>query len=101
MAATSLRLEPPRAPLRKPSDADMEVPPMEELPAGARKRSPSTDVGSSNGGRDEDGSEDHTCDWDEQDDLNYQMELVGFDEDLNDQDLADHVPRLRARMGWA
>mmetsp|Transcript_5049 Transcript_5049/g.9705 ORF Transcript_5049/g.9705 Transcript_5049/m.9705 type:complete len:137 (-) Transcript_5049:77-487(-) len=95
MAPQSQRLEPPAAPVRKPSDADVEVPPMEELPLGPRKRCPSTDVGSSSG-REEDGSEEPNFDWDDEDESNYQVELVGFDDEVQDTTARPCMRRPRA-----
>lgn len=105
------RPEPPRAPLRKPSDADWEVPPL-QLPTGPRKRSSSTDGGSTTTREDafdapallpaaaedfadEEDEEEGIFGWeagggghhvaaedDEEDDGRFQLQLVGLDEDI-------------------
>mmetsp|Transcript_3013 Transcript_3013/g.9023 ORF Transcript_3013/g.9023 Transcript_3013/m.9023 type:complete len:207 (+) Transcript_3013:52-672(+) len=105
-AATASRLgpEPPRAPSRKPSDADWEVPPL-HLPTGPRKRSCSADGASSSTTRDdadglpllpaanvdEDEEEEEGCVFafdgehdeagEEYDDGQFQLQLVGLDDD--------------------
>eukprot|EP00419_Tripos_fusus_P028383 CAMPEP_0172725276 /NCGR_PEP_ID=MMETSP1074-20121228/88015_1 /TAXON_ID=2916 /ORGANISM="Ceratium fusus, Strain PA161109" /LENGTH=161 /DNA_ID=CAMNT_0013551999 /DNA_START=113 /DNA_END=598 /DNA_ORIENTATION=- len=78
------RQEPPQAPVRKPSDVEVEVPPL-ELPASPRKRCASLDRASNTTREDasENASEEPFM-LDDEDDFieqNYQMELIGFDDD--------------------
>eukprot|EP00413_Alexandrium_margalefii_P003981 CAMPEP_0204521000 /NCGR_PEP_ID=MMETSP0661-20131031/5556_1 /ASSEMBLY_ACC=CAM_ASM_000606 /TAXON_ID=109239 /ORGANISM="Alexandrium margalefi, Strain AMGDE01CS-322" /LENGTH=216 /DNA_ID=CAMNT_0051526575 /DNA_START=31 /DNA_END=681 /DNA_ORIENTATION=+ len=106
--------EPPRAPSRKPSDADWEVPPL-HLPTGPRKRSCSTDCASSSTTREDvdaspllpaaaedDDDDEEQCvfafdrgnaaAFEDDDDGQFQLKLVGLDEDAAQEcEVADMV----------